>query len=121
MAHSDKIAEPPALNHWEMYLKHWCPAQMFYYFQDSDGEKWCIYLRWDGHRGDEPWQAELCRCNDDWSSDNDVPPINLLEEKEHIPGIVTGFYRDEEYPFLMGKILELAKERFPDLDFPNNQ
>ena len=39
LAHSGEIAEPPALNHWEMYLKHWCPAQMFYYFQDSDGGK----------------------------------------------------------------------------------
>ncbi len=109
------------LNKWEKHLTHWCPAQMYYYFQDSDGGKWCIYLRWDGHRGDEPWQAELCRCNDAWDFISDGQTINLLEEKEHTPGIVTGFYRDEEYPFLMGKILELTKERFPDLDFPNNQ
>ena len=109
------------LNQWEMDLSHWCPAQMYYYFQDSNGMKWCIYLRWDGQRGDEPWQAELSQCDDDWEFILDCERVNLLEEKEHIPGVVTGFYWDEEYPFLMEKVLELAKERFPDLDFPNNQ
>ena len=109
------------LNKWEKHLTHWNPAQIYYYFQDLDGEKWCIYLRWDGHRGDEPWQAELYQCDNNWKFKGDGKETNLLEEKEHTPGIVTGFYRDEEYPFLMIKALELAKERFPDLDFPNNQ
>ena len=38
-----------------------------------------------------------------------------------VPGVVTGYYYDEEYPFLMEKVLELMKERFPDLDFPDNR
>ena len=109
------------LNKWEKHLTHWCPAQMFYYFQASYGGKWCIYLRWDGHRGDEPWHTELYQCDNKWAFKRDCEGVNLLEEKEHTPGIVTGVYRDEEYPLLMIKVLELAKERFPDLDFPNNQ
>ena len=109
------------LKKWEQHLTHWCPAQMYYYFLDSDGGKWCIYLRWDGQRGDEPWQAELFQCDDDWELKWDCERVDLLEEKEHTPGIVTGFYRDEEYPFLMEKVLELVKERFPNLDLPNNQ
>lgn len=109
------------LNKWEQDLTHWCPAQMYYYFLDSDEGKWCIYLRWDGQRGDEPWQAELFQCDDDWEFKWDCERVDLLEEKEHTPGIVTGFYRDEEYPFLMEKVLELVKERFPNLNFPNNQ
>ena len=35
------------LNKWEQDLTHWCPAQMYYYFLDSNGGKWCIYLRAD--------------------------------------------------------------------------
>ena len=80
------------LNKWEQHLTHWCPAQMYYYFLDSAGGKWCIYLRWDGQRGDEPWQAELFQCDDDWEFKWDCERVDLLEEKEHTPGIVTGFY-----------------------------
>ena len=106
------------LNKWNE-IRHWCPAQLYYYFEDGDGGRWCIYLRW---RHSDPWTAELVRCNERWEFQWDHPDTcNLLEEKEHTPGIITGFYQDEEYPFLMKKVLELVKERFPDLDFPNNQ
>ena len=109
------------LNKWQKHLSHWCPAQMYYYFLDSSGGQWCIYLRWDGQRGDEPWSAELVRCNADgdflW---NDPDSVNLLEEKEHAPGVVTGYYYDDEYPFLQKKVLEMMEERVPGLDFPNN-
>ena len=106
------------LNSWQKDLTHWCPAQMYYYFMDSSGGKWCIYLRWSGERGDEPWSAELVRCDADWDFLWDSPDtVNLLEEKEHTPGIVTGYYYDEEYPFLQEKVLEMMKERFPGLDF----
>lgn len=110
------------LNQWELHLTHWYPAQIYYYFIDNKGGKWSIYLRWDGHRDDEPWTAELFPCDDDWKYRWDSPDcVNLLEETNHVPGVVTGYYYDEEYPFLMEKVLVLMKERFPDLDFPNNQ
>ena len=105
------------LNHWIEYLDHWCPAQIFYYFVDAGGGRWCIYLRW---RHQDPWTAELVRCDENWeciwkSPDN----VDLLLEKNHNPGIITGYYTDDEYPHLMRKALELVKERFPCLAFPD--
>lgn len=96
------------LNQWIEHLSHWCPAQIFYHLKDNDGGNWLIYLRWDGQRGDEPWSAELQRCNEKWEHVPDSPAINLLEEKDHTPGIVKGYYYDEEYPFLEEKALETA-------------
>lgn len=101
-------------NQWILELK-WCPAQIYYYFVDADGGRWCIYLRW---RHQDPWTAELVGCDENWefvwgNPDN----VNLLEEKEHTLGIVTGYYTYDEYPHLMRKALELVKERFPDLYF----
>ena len=108
------------LNQWNKN-HHWCPAQLYYYFEDADGGRWCIYLCWDGQRGDERWFADLVRCDENWDFRWDSPDSeNLLEEKNHYPGIVTGYYYDEEYPFLQQKVLEMMKERFPDLEFPNN-
>lgn len=108
------------LNHWNK-ITHWCPAQLFYYFEDADAGHWCIYLRWNGQRGDEPWSAELVRCDENWNFRWDSPDtIVLLKEKEHTPGTVTGCYYDEEYPFLQTKVLELVREMFPALEFPNN-
>ena len=110
------------LNKWQNHICHWLPAQLYYYFVDASGGKWGIYLRWSGERGDEPWSAELVPCDADWDFLFDSPEcVNLLEEKEHTPGIVTGYYYDEEYPFLQKKVLEMMKERFPDLDFPENE
>ena len=104
------------LNKWDICINHWCPAQIYYYFKDNDGGNWLIYLRWDGHRDDDPWSAELLRCDENWklipgSQDN----LNLLEEKDHIPGTVKGYYYDEEYPFLMERVLEIVREMKPEL------
>lgn len=108
------------LNQWNKNT-HWCPAQLFYYFEDADAGNWCIYLRWDGQRGDEPWSAELVRCDENWNFRWDSPDtVDLLKEKEHTPGTVTGYYYDEEYPFLQTKVLELVREMFPALELPNN-
>lgn len=97
------------LNQWIERLHYWCPAQIYYYFLDKKGGRWCIYLRW---RHQDPWTAELVRCDKNWEFDWDNPDnVNLLEEKEHTPGIVTGYYRDEEYPILEEKALEIVKER----------
>lgn len=106
------------LNQWDVQLRHWCPAQIYYYFADAEGRRWCIYLRW---RHENPWTAELVLCDENWefiwkSPDN----VDLLEEKEHTPGIITGYYTDDEYPYLMRKSLKLVKERFPGLAFPDN-
>ena len=93
------------LNQWIEDLR-WCPSQIYYYFVDKDGGRWCIYLRW---RHQDPWTAELVRCDKNWEFDWDNPDnVNLLEEKEHTPGIVTGYYTVEEYPFLEEKALETA-------------
>lgn len=112
----DKIV----LNKWVGDLCCWILAQFYYYFRDSEAERWCIYLRWDGMRGDEPWDAELYHCDKDWEWDDDKP-VKILKEKNHVPGIVTGYYYRDEYPSLMVKALELMRERFPGLEFPNNQ
>ena len=56
-------------------------------------------------------------CDEDWKFiPNSPDKVDLLEEKEHTPGILTGYYIDDEYPFLICRVLELLKERFPSLD-----
>lgn len=106
----------PKLNHWYVDVRHWCPAQIEYYFQDNDGGNWQIYLRWSGQRGDEPWSAELLRCDENWDDIPDCPDnVNLLEEKNHVPGTVTSYYYDEEYPFLMERMLAIVREMKPEL------
>ena len=57
----------------------------------------------------------------DWEFSRRFTPIELLKEKEHVPGVVHGYYYDEEYPFLQEKVLEMMRERFPGLKFPNDQ
>ena len=84
MAQGKKTDNEIVLNHWELHLEPWCPAQIYYYFKDNDGGRWLIYLRWSGQRGDEPWSAELLRY-------------------------------DEEYPFLMERVLEIVREMKPEL------
>ena len=105
----------------DMKFGTYSPAKLFYYFEDADAGNWCIYLRWDGQRGDEPWSAELVRCDENWNFRWDSPDtVDLLKEKEHTLGTVTGYYYDEEYPFRQAKVLELVREMFPALEFPNN-
>lgn len=110
----DKDKEPMediALNKWDIQVDHWCPAQIYYYFLDSDGDKWCIYLRW---RHQDPWTAELVHCDEEWDFQWDHPETkDILEEKEHTRGIISGYYTDEEYPALMEKALELVKNMSP--------
>ena len=117
-----EMGQSITLNRWEKHLSNWCPAQIYYYFVDNDGGHWLIYLRWDSHRGDEPWSAELLRCDDNWELIPECPEnVHLLEDEDHTPGTVKGYYYDVEYPFLMKRVLEMMKVRFPNLDFPNNQ
>jgi len=98
-------------NQWIEYLNHWCPAQIYYYFVDAEGGRWCIYLRW---RHQDPWTAELVRCDENWEFIwNSPDTVDLLEEKEHTPGTITGFYTDEEYPALMENVLELVRNLNP--------
>lgn len=102
------------LNQWDVQLRYWCPAQIYYYFVDAEGGRWCIYLRW---RHQDPWTAELVRCDEKWEFVWNSPGnVNLLKEENHTPGIITGYYTDEEYPFLMDRVLEQLKVRFPCLD-----
>lgn len=99
------------LNTWIEDLLHWCPAQIYYYFIDSEGERWCIYLRW---RHKDPWTAELVHCDEEWEFEWDHPGTkNLLEEKAHTPGIIAGYYTDEEYKALEEKALETVKQMNP--------
>jgi hypothetical protein len=103
----------PKLNHWYVDVRHWCPAQIEYYFQDLAGCNWCIYLRW---RHQDPWTAELLRCDDNWEHVYDCPDnVDLLKEKNHVPGTITGYYYDEEYPSLMERVLEIVREMKPEL------
>ncbi len=98
------------LNQWIEDLGNWCPAQIYYYFEDNECGRWCIYLRWSGERGDEPWSAEFVRCDEAWNFLWDSPDnINLLKETEHTPGTVIGYYYDKEYPFLEEETLRRVK------------
>ena len=105
--------EDITLNQWDIQVDHWCPAQIYYYFLDSDGGKWCIYLRW---RHQDPWTAKLVHCDEEWDFQWDHPETkDIFEETEHTPGIITGYYADEEYPSLMERALEIVESKFPGL------
>lgn len=98
--------EKVKLNQWDIDL-NWCPSQIYYYFKDAVGDNWCIYLRW---RWQDPWTAELVRCDDEWEFLWDSPEtVDLLAEGNHVPGTVTGYYRDEEYRELMDNVLEIVR------------
>ena len=96
---------------WILHLDYFCPAQIYYYFHDAEGRHWCIYLRW---RHSDPWTAELVRCDDSWKFITDADWVNLLEETNHIPGTVTGYYREDEYEPLMEEALRKARAIFKD-------
>lgn len=66
--------------------------------------QWIERLHW---RHDDPWTAELVRCDMNWEFDWNSPDnVDLLEEKEHTPGVITGYYKDDEYPFLEERMLK---------------
>ncbi len=92
---------------WILHLDFFCPAQIYYYFHDVEGRRWCIYLRW---RHSDPWTAELVRCDDSWEFITEEGWVNLLEEAVHVPGTVTGYYREP----LMEEALRKAKAMFKD-------
>ncbi len=96
---------------WIKHLDFFCPAQIYYYFHDAEGRRWCIYLRW---RHSDPWTAELVRCDDSWHFITDGEWINLLEEAEHVPGTVTDYYREDEYEPLMEEALREVRTMFKD-------
>ena len=106
-----ELIEEITLNQWDIQVDHWCPAQIYYYFLDSEGGRWCIYLRW---RHQDPWTAELVHCDEEWDFQWEHPETkDILEEEGHTPGIISGYYTDEEYPALMEKALELVKNMNP--------
>lgn len=96
---------------WIKHLDFFYPAQIYYYFHDAEGRSWCIYLRW---RHSDPWTAELVPCDDAWDFINDDRWLNLLEETEHVPGTVTGYYREDEYEPLMEAALGKVRAMFKD-------
>ena len=84
----------------------WCPSQCYYYFQDSDGSRYCIYLRW---RYSDPWTAELVGCTGDWDfSDFDWTTLDIP------------FYSQYDYRKLEKEVLRVVSLKFPNLAFPNN-
>jgi len=96
---------------WIVHLDYFCPAQIYYYFHDAEGRRWCIYLRW---RHSDPWTAELVRCDDSWKFITEGEWVNLLEETNHTPGTVTGYYREDEYGPLMEEALRKVRMIFKD-------
>ena len=102
--------EKVKLNQWDIDL-NWCPSQIYYYFKDAVGDNWCIYLRW---RWQDPWTAELVRCDEEWEFLwNSPETVDLLAEENHVPGTVAGYYRDEEYRELMDNVLEIVRNLSP--------
>lgn len=89
-----------------------------YHFKDNDGNNWIILLTWnDCYRGKEPWRAGLWRCDENWKRIDGSPDniSDLLEEKEHTPGIVKDYFYLEEYKFLEERVLEIVRELKPEL------
>lgn len=102
------------LNKWILDITYWCPAQIYYYFEDAAGGRWCIYLRW---RHQDPWTAELVRCDENWDFVWECPDnMILLENEPRIPGKQMGYYRAQEYSNLMERVLEIVKPRIPELN-----
>lgn len=96
---------------WIKHLDFFCPVQIYYYFHDAEGRRWCIYLRW---RHSDPWTAELVPCDDSWKFITEEDWVDLLEEANHIPGTVTGYYREDEYEPLMEEALRKTRAIFKD-------
>lgn len=87
--------------------------EIVYHFKDNDGNNWLILLtcyRCQWYK--EPWYGELCRCDENWEIISDSPDniSDLLEEKEHTPGIVKDYFYLEEYKFLEERVLEIVRE-----------
>lgn len=92
--------------------------EIVYHFKDSDGNNWIILLTLNEcYCGKEPWHAWLCRCDENWEIISDSPDniSDLLEEKEHTPGIVKDYFYLEEYKFLEERVLEIVRELKPEL------
>lgn len=92
--------------------------EIVYHFKDNDGNNWIILLTWDDcYRSKEPWRAGLWRCDENWKRIDGSPDniSDLLEEKEHTPGIVKDYFYLEEYKFLEERVLEIVRELKPEL------
>lgn len=98
-------------NEWDLSLVG-CPSQCYYRFRENDGKRWQVYLRW---RWNDPWTAELTECGDDWEEIGDG--IDLLPEEERAPGVVTGFYREDELPILIEDLRKKLGRMFPGVVF----
>lgn len=92
--------------------------EIVYHFKDNDGNNWnirltCYRCQW----YKEPWYGELCRCDENWEIISDSPDniYDLLEEKEHTPGIIKDYFYLEEYKFLEERVLEIVCELKPEL------
>ena len=92
--------------------------EIVYHFKDNDGNNWIILLTLNEcYCGKEPWHAWLCRCDENWEIISDSPDniYDLLEEKEHTPGIIKYYFYLEEYKFLEERVLEIVRELKPEL------
>lgn len=92
--------------------------EIVYHFKDNDGNNWIILLTLNEcYCGKKPWHAWLCRCDENWEIISDSPDniYDLLEEKEHTPGIIKDYFYLEEYKFLEKRVLEIVRELKPEL------
>ena len=107
------------LNQWnEDYAEDIFYPEIVSHFKDNDGNNWIILLTWnDCYRGKEPGRAGLWRCDENWKRIDGSPDniYDLLEEKDHTPGIVKDYFYLEEYKFLEERVLEIVRELKPEL------
>ena len=92
--------------------------EIVYHFKDNDGNNWIILFTCNEcFYGKEPWRAGLWRCDENWKRIDGSPDniYDLLEEKEHTPGIVKDYFYLEEYKFLEERVLEIVRELKPEL------
>lgn len=97
----DSLEYPYTWESWRNELV-WCPSQCEYYFHDSHGHPWCIYLRW-RHR--DPWQSYLV-------------PVSFGQEFldffDWIPLRTSKEYKDHEIEELEKEIIQIAKRTAND-------
>ena len=92
--------------------------EIIYHFKDNDGNNWTILLTcYECYCGKESWRAGLWRCDENWKRIDGSPDnvYDLLEEKEHTPGIVKDYFYLEEYKFLEERVLEIVRKLKPEL------
>lgn len=92
----------------------YCPSQIYYYFTDNNGEKWCAYIR--QRRGPLTFELVNILENDEWKF-GDIIPLSRTYDINNQTTI-----REEEFEIeeLEKEVMGILRQRFPEVSFPNS-